>query len=86
MRHTGAGADKGRGPWPDSWDATLSQELRELIWVLEATVDAQPHLHTLFQRVVCGPVIRSDQLPQPTAAERLPPGDDDGALVQQSLI
>ena len=71
---------------PESWDATLSQELRELIWVLEATVDAQPQLHALFQRVVSGLVIRSDQLPQPTAAERLPPGDDDGAQAQQPLI
>ena len=71
---------------PESWDATLSQELRELIWVLEATVDAQPQLHALFQRVVSGPVIRGDQLPQPTAAERLPPGDDDGAPAQRPLI
>ena len=71
---------------PLSWDATMSQELRELIWVLEATVDAQPRLNALLVQVVAGPMMAADQLPLPTDLERLPPGDDDEALAQQPLI
>ena len=71
---------------PLNWDATMSQELRELIWVLEATVDAQPRLNALLVQVVAGPMMAADQLPLPTDLERLPPGDDDEALAQQQLI
>ena len=67
---------------PAQWDVELSRELRELIWVLEATLDTQPDLNVLFRRIVSGPVLRQDQLPQPTPAERLPPGDDDNAQAQ----
>lgn len=71
---------------PQSWDATLSQELRELIWVLEATVNAQPRLNALLAQVVAGPIIAANQLPVPTELERLPARDDDEAPVQQQLI
>lgn len=60
----------------------VSRELRELLWVLEATLEIHPDLNALFRRIVSGPVLRQDQLPQPTAAERLPPGDDDDAQTQ----
>jgi hypothetical protein len=71
---------------PGSWDATMSQELRDLIWVLEATVDAQPRLNALLLRVVSGSVLAADDLPAPTDLERLPPADDDETPAQQTLI
>jgi hypothetical protein len=71
---------------PAQWDASLSQELRELIWVLEATVDVQPALDALFKRVTAGMVVRADELPSPTDAERTPPDEETDASRQQSLI
>ena len=71
---------------PGQWDAALSQELRELIWVLEATVDAQPELDRLLRRITAGPVVGQSQLPQPTDAERAPPGDDGESSPQASLL
>ena len=71
---------------PSQWDAALSQELRELIWVLEATVDAQPELDDLLRRITAGPVIDQSQLPRPTDAERAPPGDEGESSPQASLI
>ena len=70
---------------PERWDATLSQELRELIWVLEATVDLQPQLNALLAQIVAGPVLRADELPLPAAHERLAPGDDVDASPQHQL-
>lgn len=71
---------------PEQWDAALSQELRELIWVLEATVDAQPALDALFTRVLAGAVVRADELPAPTGAERAAPGEAADAAPQQLEI
>ena len=71
---------------PGQWDAALSQELRELIWVLEATVDAQPELDRLLRRITAGPVVGQSQLPQPTDDERAPPGDDGESSPQASLL
>ena len=71
---------------PEAWDATLSQELRELLWVLEETVNMQPVLNDLFKQVVAGRVLRADELPQPTHNERQAPGEDPEASAQQQLI
>jgi len=71
---------------PAQWDVTLSNELRELIWVLEATVDATPALNGLFQRVVSGAVLSGDLLPLPTQAERAAPDEEDEETRQRSLI
>ena len=62
---------------PEAWDVSLSQELRELLWVLEATVQMQPQLNAVLARVVAGPVVPGAQLPQPTAAEKKAPGEPD---------
>ena len=71
---------------PEQWDVALSQELRELIWVLEATVDAQPGLNVLLARVTAAAVVRGDELPLPTEAERAAPGDEAEAPRQHRLI
>lgn len=71
---------------PEQWDAALSQELRELIWVLEATVDVQPTLDGLLARVTAGRVVLADELPTPTEAERAAPGEETETPRQQTLI
>jgi hypothetical protein len=57
----------------------LSQELLELLWVLEATVALFPELRETLAAVVAGETFRADELPQPTPAERQPPGEEDDA-------
>ena len=61
---------------PGAWTAAMSQELRELLWVLEATIVLQPQLNALLQKIISGPTINAAQLPTPTAAERAAPGDE----------
>ncbi|MDR3454433.1 MAG: hypothetical protein P4L96_16815 [Rhodoferax sp.] len=61
---------------PAAWTAALSQELRELLWVLEATIAMQPALNELLKKIISGPTINAAQLPTPTAAERAAPGDE----------
>jgi hypothetical protein len=74
-----------RGPLdairPATWTADLTQELLEVLWVLEATIEMQPQLNALLADLLAGPLFAAADLPQPTAAERRPPGDepDDGA-------
>lgn len=58
---------------PSAWDATLTTELLELLWVLEATVAMQPELDTLLADVLAGPLFAANELPQPTAEERAAP-------------
>lgn len=62
---------------PERWTAQMSRELLELLWVLEHTVARYPALADLFDRIVAGPLLRADDLPKPSDAEREPPGVDD---------
>jgi hypothetical protein len=71
---------------PAAWTAEQSQELQELVWVLEATVQVQPVLQGLLARVLQGPLVGANELPVPTPAERSSPGDEDDGPVQPSLI
>jgi hypothetical protein len=54
--------------------------------VLEATIEMQPDLETVFDAVLAGPTFRAADLPQPTAAERQPPGEPEPDAVQAELI
>lgn len=58
---------------PSKWPAEFTTELLELLWVLEATVKAQPRLGNLLGQVVEGPVFSARDFPKPSAAERRPP-------------
>lgn len=70
---------------PTAWTAELSQELRQLLWVVEATLALQPELNALLAAILAGRTVAADQLTAPTANERCAPGDeDDGA--QASLL
>jgi len=59
---------------PSTWTADLTQELLELIWVVEATLGAQPELNALLANILVGPLFEAAHLPQPTPAERRSPG------------
>jgi hypothetical protein len=70
---------------PTVWTADLSQELRQLLWVVEATLAMQPGLNQLLIAILAGQTVAADQLSQPTSNERCAPGDEDDAA-QASLI
>jgi hypothetical protein len=62
---------------PERWTAEISQELLELLWVLEATVAMFPELKQTLVAIIARETFRADELPQPAANERRPPGDQD---------
>ena len=45
----------------------------ELLWVLEATVEAEPEFAELLTRIIASEVFNADELPEPTEEERKPP-------------
>ena len=77
---------------PECWTARMSDELLELLWVLEAILAMEPELEKALDRVVAGPCFAAADLPTPTPGERKAPskaavaedqpdlfGDDDDA-------
>lgn len=60
---------------PAQWTAALTQELLELVWVLEATLEQFPRLAELFDAVVESPTFTAAELPQPRDEEREPPAE-----------
>jgi hypothetical protein len=59
---------------PEHWTARMSDELLELLWVLEATLAMEPELEKLLDKVVAGPCFTAAELPTPTPEERKAPG------------
>lgn len=56
---------------PERWEFT--EELLQLLWVLEETIRLQPEGAALLDEVCAGPLFTVDELPAPTDAERRPP-------------
>lgn len=56
---------------PERWEFT--EELLELLWVLEATLELQPQGAALLAEVCASSLFLSSELPTPTEAERKPP-------------
>ena len=56
---------------PERWDFT--EDLLELLWVLEATIDLQPEGAALLEEVCASDLFTADELPTPTDQERKPP-------------
>lgn len=52
---------------PERWDFT--EELLELLWVLEATIDLQPEGESLLAEVCASELFSGDELPSPTKEE-----------------
>lgn len=59
---------------PERWTARMSDELLELLWVLEATLAMEPELEKALDEVVAGPCFTASELPQPTLEARKAPG------------
>lgn len=64
----------------------MTDELLELLWVLEATVTMEPDLAAALDAVVAGDCFTAAELPQPTEAERKPPRASDPVEDQGSLF
>lgn len=58
---------------PTAWHDDWNDELLDLLRVLTVTLDEEPALTDLLERVCDGPLIEAGRLPTPTAAERQPP-------------
>ena len=56
---------------PERWEFT--EELLQLLWVLEETVRLEPEGAALLEEVCAGPLFTAAELPTPTDAERRPP-------------
>ena len=56
---------------PERWEFT--EQILELLWVLEATVNLQPEGEYLLEQVCVSELFSSDELPKPTDEERQPP-------------
>ena len=55
--------------WADAWN----DELLDLVRVLTLTLDEEPALADLLERICDGPLIEASQLPPPAAEARRPP-------------
>jgi hypothetical protein len=69
---------------PREWPAEFTEELLELIWVLEHTVNMSSDLTTFFEAVVHGDVLSTDVLPQPTEEQRRAPEIPQGNAITPS--
>ena len=56
---------------PAHWEFT--EELLELLWLLEATLELQPEGEALLEEVCASDTFSQSELPTPTEAERQPP-------------
>ena len=69
---------------PERW--AFTEELLELLWVIEATLDLQPEGAELLERVCASDLFSEDELPKPSNAERRPPNNIAADGKQPSLL
>ncbi|APV44463.1 hypothetical protein Dform_01129 [Dehalogenimonas formicexedens] len=73
---------------PLEWPAEFNEELLELLWVLEQTVNMSPSLSAFLDAVLQSEIIQATELPFPTEEERRPPdsrGNDREPTEQSSF-
>ena len=58
---------------PNRWTARMSDELLELLWVLEASLALEPELEKVLESVIAGPCFTVAELPNPGPQERKAP-------------
>jgi hypothetical protein len=58
---------------PERWPASFTEELCQLLWIIEQTLDLTPKADELLSEIVDGPVFEAGELPTPTAGERAAP-------------
>lgn len=68
---------------PERWTPALTDEFLELLWVVEATMQMEPQLMAILDKIVTGPCFDASELPTPTDADRVPPSppSEDGDLL-----
>lgn len=77
---------------PTSWSKEWSNELVEIVAVLQETLRLQPDGIALLDEVVAGPLIAADELPSVPPALRQPPkagkgsADDDALLFEDGML
>ena len=72
---------------PEVWTARMSQELLELLWVLEKTIDLYPELEENLDKVIASDLWAADELPTPDEEERKIPKLKENKISNQiSLI
>lgn len=57
---------------PKAWTPAMTDDLLELLWVLEATLAMEPGLAAALETVVSGPCFKAHELPQPDQTEEKP--------------
>ena len=81
-----AGAGRQSSPLdeirPERWTASMTQELLEVLWVIEGTIDLFPELEALFNDIIAGQTYAASELPQPTPEERRPPSEEEDSAQQ----
>ena len=58
---------------PERWTAQFTQELLELLWVLEHTLAGYPQQARILEEVLSGPLIPASELPPVPPELRKPP-------------
>ena len=56
---------------PERWE--FAEELLELLWVIESTLNLQPEGEALLEKVCASDIFHQDELPRPSDEERRPP-------------
>ena len=56
---------------PETWQ--FDEELLDLLWVLDHTIDLLPDVTVAFEHVLTSPLFSAADFPQPTKAERQGP-------------
>ena len=70
---------------PERWESKMTEELLELLWVLDGTLDLQPEGERLLELACASDMFSQDELPAPTPQERQPPKATAADRRQQEL-
>jgi hypothetical protein len=70
---TGKGSSTLDDLRPNRWTAQMTDELLNVVWVLEETVELHSKLEELLIEVLSSPLLKGEELPVPTAKEREEP-------------
>ncbi|HMO57563.1 MAG TPA: hypothetical protein PKC19_09420 [Roseiflexaceae bacterium] len=72
---------------PQSWTAAMTDELLEVLWTLERTLELEPEAEALLREVLSNAKINAEELPEPTPMEREAPNvaDSESNQLQMTL-
>lgn len=58
---------------PEKWPAVFTEELCQLLWIVEHTLSLLPTAAQFLDRIIDGPVFEASELPSPSGEERAAP-------------